>query len=116
MTTVGELLDADPESLATRLKLNRVTSSTVRRWQQQADLLCRVPQLHSRHLQILAAVGVASVEALAAQVPQELWRHLQQFRKTREGKRLLSDSYDLSLATLSGWIQSARSVRPRAAA
>jgi hypothetical protein len=116
VTTVTDFLEADPESLATRLQMARVTGSTVRRWQQQADLLSRVPQLTGWHLRILAAVGVASIETLAKQVPQEMCRHLQQFRRTREGQRLFAGTRELSLADLKAWVQTARSVRTRAAA
>jgi hypothetical protein len=115
--TLAELLEADPDTIAARVKLPKVTGSTVRRWQQQADLLNRVPQLRGWHLRTLTAVGVASVEALASQVPHELWRHLQQFfGRTREGKQLFAEGHELSVRQIGDWVQAARSARTRAAA
>ena len=55
--TVQDLLDFDPDQAAEQLKARHITAEVIRDWQDQAKLVCRVPQLRGHDAQILVACG-----------------------------------------------------------
>ena len=111
IVSVADLLNASAEAIAARLQMNRVTAATVRQWQQQAELVCRVPQLSGQDARILVSVGVCNIDELAAMDPHELWLRVQPFCATLDGKRLLRNGNEPSAAEVAGWVHRARHVR-----
>jgi len=114
--TVRDLLQADPESLASRMGSRKFSGEMIKHWQQQAQLVCRVPELRGHDAQLLVAVGVHSPERLSKSTAVKLWEEVKKVSESEEGKRILRGSAEPDLAEVQSWIESARLCRPLAAA
>jgi len=111
VVTVSDLLAADPGELAGRLKNGRMSAKTIVIWQQQTALVCRVPKLRGHDAQILVAVGVSDVEALASMDPQELWTLVEPFVDSAAGKRIIRSSRVPDFEEVFHWIEWANQAR-----
>jgi hypothetical protein len=87
--TVADFLHADAETVAQRLNHRYLNADTIRQWQQQTILVCRVPQLRGHDAQILVACGVTDPETLASTDPATLWKKVEPFSQSAEGKRII---------------------------
>lgn len=114
--TVADFLQADPATTAARLKRRGVDADVVRIWQQQSILVCRVPWLRGHDAQILVACNVTDPEILAKLDAASLWKSVQPFVESAEGKRLLRSSKTPNLEEIAGWIQWASRARTLRAA
>ncbi len=111
VVTVSDLLAADPNELAGRLKNRRMSTKTIVNWQQQTALVCRVPTLRGHDAQILVAVGVTDVEELASMEPQELWTQVGPFVDSSAGKRIIRSSKVPNFEEVFHWIEWAKQAR-----
>ncbi len=102
--TVSDLLNANPENLAHNLGQPRVTSAIIRAWQEQARLVCRIPNLRGHDAQILVACGITSPEALCRIDPQTLLAQTTSFANSTQGQRVLRGSQAPDLAEIKEWI------------
>jgi hypothetical protein len=109
--TVGDLLDADPAALAKKLNQKQITEDTIRHWQQESSLNCRVPELYNHDAQILVASGVTEPEELGAFEPAELLELVTPWVKSPEGQRILRQQKPPDLAEVAQWIEWAKSAR-----
>jgi predicted flap endonuclease-1-like 5' DNA nuclease len=109
--TVADFLNADPAATAARLKRKNVDAGVIRTWQQQATLVCRVPWLRGHDAQILVACGVTDPESLAKLDAATLWKTVQPFAESAEGKRILRTSKAPDLEEVTHWIQWAAQAR-----
>lgn len=107
--TVADLLAADVDSLAPRLP--GVKASAIRAWQQQAELVCRVPELRGHDSQILVALDVTTVEQLAGMSASDLWKRVERYLETSESKRILRGAPQPDLKEVTRWIEGARHAR-----
>ena len=114
--TVRDFLQEDAESLASRLGEARVSGDVIRTWQQQSQLVCRVPDLRGHDAQLLVAVGVTSPERLAKTVPAKLFEDIRVLAESSRGKRMLRGGNAPDLDEVRSWVQSAGLCRPLAAA
>ncbi len=114
--TVDDLLNADPDETARRLRNRRIQPKTVRQWQQQAILVCRIPELRGHDAQILVACGIQDPQRLASADATELWRRVQPLVASPEGKRILRGSTTPDLPEIRAWIAFAAQARPLRAA
>ena len=114
--TVADFLRANPETTAERLRNRHIKADTIRQWQQQTTLVCRVPELRGHDAQILVACGIRDPERLAAIDPTVLWRRVKPFAETAEGKRFIRSGKAPNLDEIRRWIQSAAHARPLRAA
>ena len=103
--TVNDLLQADAESLASRLGNRKVNGDVVRSWQSQASLVCRVPNLRGHDAQLLVMAGVNSPERLAKSVAANLLDEVRVVCRTTEGQRILRGSKEPDLAEVTDWIE-----------
>jgi hypothetical protein len=110
--TVGELLRADPAKLAARMGGKQFTAETVERWQQQAELMCRVPELRGHDAQILVASGVTDPKELAGVDPATLFEMIEPFLSTREAEEMLRGTSPPDLNEVADWIDWAQHARP----
>ncbi len=111
--TVGDLLMADPQALLKKVGQRFLDAGTVRQWQLQAELQCRVPGLSSQIVQLLVGSGVESAEDLATSDPDTLFELVTTLAATPAGERMLRDDAPPTLADVEQWIDAAQ---PRAAA
>jgi hypothetical protein len=115
--TVSQLLSRDPEDVALRLKLGHIKPDTVREWQIQARLACRVPNLRMLDVKILVACGICEPEDLAKCEALELLDRVDLFVSTSEGQRAIrGGGHQPDLDVITGWIESARHARTLKAA
>jgi hypothetical protein len=114
--TVADLLNANPQSAADDVGEPRLTAETVARWQAEARLACRIPELRSCGAQLLAACGFAEPEQVAAAAPDELVRQVQSLCRTARGKRILGDGKTPTAKRIARWVQQAAHRRPLEAA
>jgi hypothetical protein len=109
--SVIDLLAKPPEEVATRLKLGHVKPETVREWQVQARLACRVPNLRSLDVKILVACGITEPEDLAQCEALDLLDRVDLFISTSEGQRAIRGGSQPDLDVVTNWIESARHAR-----
>jgi predicted flap endonuclease-1-like 5' DNA nuclease len=115
--TVAQLLARSPEDVALRLKLGHIKADTVREWQIQARLACRVPNLRVLDVKILVACGICEPEDLAKCEALELLDRVDLFISTSEGQRAIrGGGHQPDLDVVTGWIESARHARALKAA
>lgn len=116
VVTVSDFLAVDPEETARRLKNKRMSANLIRQWQQQTELVCRVPRLRGHDAQILVAVGVTEVDELASMDPQELWALVEPFVDSTAGKRIIRSSKAPDFEEVFHWIEWAGQARALKAA
>ena len=114
--TVTELLNADADDLADRMKHRRTSADTIRQWQNQTTLVCRIPQLRGHDARILVALGITTPEELARKNVDALWEEVSPFAKTSEGKRIIRSGKAPDRDEVFDWISWARAARSLKAA
>ncbi|MGD9854974.1 MAG: DUF4332 domain-containing protein [Planctomycetaceae bacterium] len=114
--TVADLLAWQPAAVAERLKNRRVNAHTVSLWQQQARLMCRIPQLRGHDVQVLVACDITEPEQVAGMDARTLFGIVGPFVETTEGQRLLRSSKSPDLKEVAEWITWANQARPLRAA
>jgi len=109
--SVADLLDADPDEIASRLGRRWINGNTVREWQAQAALVCRVPMLHGHDAQLLVSAGYKEPEQFAHLSPRQLLNELQPLVNSPQGARILRGANPPDLAEVSNWISWAKHAR-----
>jgi hypothetical protein len=114
--TVEDLLTSDPQTVADNLDHRRVDAETILAWQQQATLVCRIPQLRGHDAQLLVAAEVTTPEEVTAYDPNELLGIIVPIAKSSEGKRILRGGKLPDLEEMNEWITNAAQNRELVAA
>ncbi len=102
--TVEQLLAANAESLAKKLAIRRIDADTVRAWQDQARLVCRIPNLRGHDAQMLAACKITTPELLASLNAETVLSQVLAFARSAAGQRALRGSSEPDLAEVNDWI------------
>ncbi len=102
--TVEQFLAANAEMIATRLETKRIDAATIRDWQDQASLVCRIPNLRGHDAQLLVACKVKSPEELSRMNVASLLAQVTAIAKSPEGQRMLRGSQAPDLAEVTDWI------------
>ncbi len=109
---ITHLMNQDSNRLADTLGLAGVDARTVRRWQSECRLMCRVPQLRGFDARVLVGCGIADPAQLAAIHPTDLLDRVKTFLATERGQRILLSGTSYELSRITSWIASAnRSVQ-----
>lgn len=114
VVTVGDLVAADASAIAAALKDKSVTAETVSQWQQQAMLVCRIPNLRGQDAQLLVAAGYTTAELVASADAASLYHAVTQVAHSRSGLRYLRGGNPPDVEKTSQWIlwaQKCRGVR-----
>ena len=114
--TVDDLLRADSEQTAARLDYQRIKAETIRQWQAQSGLVCRIPNLRGHDAQILVACGYTQPEQLQSLSADDLMAVVGPFVATREGERIIRSGRRPDHEEVSQWLRWARHTRPLRAA
>lgn len=114
--TVSDFINRDASELCRRIKGQRLSKTVIREWQQQAVLVCRIPELRGHDAQVLVACGFTEVTDIAAASPQTLYAVIGPFVQSNKGQRLLRSAKTPDLAEVADWIQFARQSRALKAA
>ena len=97
LKTVGDLLSADPVSVAAQLDDRRMPATTVSKWRDQAGLLVRMPRLRRSDAVLLVASGCRDVESLASKSAETLQQEMQTAAARPEVARALRSAKAPSL-------------------
>lgn len=114
--TVDQLLAADPESLADKLNQRRVDADTIRSWQDQTRLVCRIPNLRGHDAQLLVACDITSPETLAKMDGETVLTQVTEIAESKDGQRILRGSKAPDLNEVTDWIAWATHCRQLSAA
>lgn len=109
--TVDQLLAAHAESLADKLNMRRIDADLIRGWQEQARLVCRIPNLRGHDAQLLVACQLTSPEELARMDASAVLEQVLEIAHSSEGQRILRGSQAPDLAEVNNWIAWAASCR-----
>ncbi len=116
VNTIADFLKLSPESVAQRLGVKSFDAETLRSWQTQTRLACRVPGLRGHDVQILVACGISDPEELAGLDPQELHELIEPFLDSPEADRILRGAKPPDRDEVSDWIHWASHARSLRAA
>ena len=111
LKSVGDLLEADPDTIATRLGYQSVSAQTVRDWQDQTRLVCSVPGLRGTHAQLIVGAGFRTVDAVAAADPQTFCAGVLAYAAGNEGQRILRNGDPPDIERIKSWVNTARSAQ-----
>lgn len=114
--TIAEFLKQTAESMAAKLNYKRMSVDVVRSWQQQARLVCRIPNLRGHDAQLLVACEIIEPEEIASMQPQSLFRVIEPFSDTKEGLKIIRSGKKPDLAEITDWIAWAQHTRSLQAA
>jgi len=109
--TVEQLLSADPESTSSRLNVRHIQPETIIEWQQQAMLVCRIPNLRGHDAQLMVGSGYTSPESVAEADSHELLSLVEDFAGTHEGQRVIRGGSAPDLDEVNNWIAWAAQAR-----
>ncbi|MEO8494553.1 MAG: DUF4332 domain-containing protein, partial [Planctomycetota bacterium] len=105
ITTVQDLLACNPAEVAQQLRVRHITAEVVEDWQDQATLVCRVPNLRGHDAQILVACGFATPEEIGAASVGEVLAAAINFANSRDGKRVLRSGSPPDKDEVEHWIE-----------
>ncbi|MEQ9506242.1 MAG: DUF4332 domain-containing protein [Hyphomonas sp.] len=108
ITTIGDLLDCDPEMTELELNVRHITSEAIRTWQDQTQLMMDVPGLRVHDAQLLVGAGITSREDLANASAHTIFELAMDFLSTPEGERVLRDDQVLHEDEVEEWIEMAQ--------
>ena len=91
ITTIGDLLDCDPDMVELELNVRHITSEALRTWQAQTQLMMDVPGLRVHDAQLLVGAGITTREDLANASARTIFELTMEFLSTPEGERVLRD-------------------------
>jgi hypothetical protein len=114
--TVNDLLVADPQLTAEILAYRQINAKTIVSWQQQAKLVCQIPNLRGHDAQVLVACGFYDIADLAGQDPRDVFRVVGPFVATKKGQRLLRSARKPDLDEVTNWVKWSASKNTPAAA
>ena len=114
--SVADLLNADPESTAEELGVRHINAETIAKWQHQARLVCRIPDIRGYAAQLLVECGFTEPEQIAVANVDEVVDRILQFCATKAGQRTLRNGKPPEADTIEEWVQSAAHTRPLEAA
>ena len=114
--SVADLLSANPESVAEELDTNHINAKMVASWQQQARLVCQIPQLPGYGAQLLVASGFTDPEQLANTSVDVLVGKVLSICKTKKGQRIMRSGDAPERDKIAKWIECAAHRRPLEAA
>jgi hypothetical protein len=97
--------------VATQLADKNVTVETVQQWQQQALLVCRIPNLRGHDSQLLVGSGYLTAEEVAAASPQSMLDKVSRFASSKAGVRYLRGSAAPDATEVTNWIQWSQNCR-----
>lgn len=108
---IGEFLDTPAAAMARRLQKTWLTPSLIEDWQAQTMLMCEVPDLRSRDVQMLVGVGCSSTEMLSTSDAPKLAAIMRRYATTPEGRRALRGASAAEVEEVARWIANASTVR-----
>ena len=104
---ITHLMATDSNRLADTVGMVGIDAKTIRRWQAECRLLCRVPQLRGFDARVLVGCGVTTPDTLASTHPADLLARVKTFLATERGQQILLSGTSYELSRITSWIASA---------
>ncbi|MBI1649997.1 DUF4332 domain-containing protein [Hyphomicrobium sulfonivorans] len=111
---VADLIAADAEKLAKKLKNIGIRPDTFVLWQQQAQLVMDVPGLRGTHAQLLTGAGYTCADTIAAANDDAVCAAVLKYAASTEGQRLLRQGEPPAREKIIGWVRAAAATRDAA--
>jgi predicted flap endonuclease-1-like 5' DNA nuclease len=108
ITTIGDLLDCDPDMVELEINVRHITAEGIRAWQAQTELMMDVPGLRVHDAQLLVGAGITTREDLAGASAHTIFELAMEFLSTPEGERVLRDDQVLHEDEVEEWIEMAQ--------
>jgi len=105
ISTVQDLLNADPEELADKLNSRYVSYQTILDWQDQSRLMIAIAGLRVAHSQLCVGADYRTAEAIAQADPAEMNSAILRFASTKAGQRILGSGKPPGLNAIEDWIR-----------
>ncbi len=109
--SVGDLIASQPAEIAAQLNDKNVTTETVTQWQQQALLVCRIPNLRGHDAQLLVGAGYFTAEQIAAADTSLVYDKVIRFASSKSGVRILRGTAAPDLEEVTNWVQWSQNCR-----
>lgn len=109
--TVAQLIAADPDAVAPKIKVQHINADVLAEWQAQAVLVCRIPMLRGHDAQLLTGCGYENPEAVARANAEMLLIEVEEYAESSAGQRILRGSSPPDLEEVTNWIAWARQAR-----
>ncbi|WDQ18226.1 DUF4332 domain-containing protein [Rhodopirellula sp. P2] len=87
--TVGDFLKADEAMMTRRLDTRWITAATLHAWRCQTMLMCQLPSMLAREVQLLVGAGYLTTDALAKTDATTLHAAVEAYAATYSGRRYL---------------------------
>ncbi|MEP0345665.1 DUF4332 domain-containing protein, partial [Rhodopirellula bahusiensis] len=87
--TVGDFLKADEQTMTRRLDTRWITADTIHAWRCQTMLMCQLPSMLAREVQLLVGAGYTTTDALAKTDVATLQAAVETYAATYSGRRYL---------------------------
>ena len=101
---VIDLLECDPEEVATTARASYITPDNIREWQRQSALMIKVPGLRGHDAQILVACDLDDPAELAAYDPETLLDAIDPFVNSPAGESVIRSGNPPDLQEVTNWI------------
>ena len=116
VNSISDFLRMTADAMAEKIQYKRISADVIRQWQQQARLVCRVPNLRDHDAQLLVACGITEPEDLAAMQPKRVLDLVAPFSDTKEGLKIIRAGRKPDLKEVTDWINWAKNTRSLQAA
>ncbi|MEL6567642.1 MAG: DUF4332 domain-containing protein [Pseudomonadota bacterium] len=107
ITTIGELLAAEPATVAEIINQRHISGQTILDWQDQTRLKMALPSLRVHDVQILVGSGIRDVDALKTASATSLFEAAILFARTPAAERIIHDADKPTRDEVDGWISKA---------
>ncbi|MDH4982666.1 DUF4332 domain-containing protein [Hyphomicrobium sp. D-2] len=108
---VADLIAADAQKLAKKLKAIGIRPDAFVLWQQQAQLVMDVPGLRGTHAQLLTGAGYTCADTIAAANDDAVCAAVLEYAASTEGQRLLRQGEPPAREKIMGWVKAAAATR-----
>ncbi len=116
VNTIEEFLRMTADTMAEKINYKRINADVIRTWQNQARLVCRIPNLRGHDAQLLVACDIMEPEQLSGMNPKQLMALVGPFSETKEGLKIIRSGKKPDLEEVSDWIAWAKQTRSLQAA
>lgn len=106
--TIGQFLDSAASTMRADLDTRWITENLLVQWQEQAQLVCDVPELCGYKAQLLVEAGCHDAASLAASTPSELFGRVDAVCHSIDGQRILRSSTPPQKSDIAEWIAAAQ--------
>ena len=116
VATVDDFLALRPSVAADGIDARHITAETIRQWQDQAKLVCRIPGLRGHDAQILVGCNYRHPNQIAQADPDAVLAKVEPYIQTRAGQWVVRSGKAPDREEVAGWIANAGRCRKLRAA